>query len=135
MSHYLLLGLPDHLNVFQRHFVFQRETVGYFHGRPQGGKIGIFSLGNWDYEANFSRKPDVNSLIHINCLYSCNICQHDTRGAQVSGSLFWCHAVMSLQSTHVRSFACRSPLPNLRADCSTVGLYCATITLHLLEFT
>jgi len=27
--------------------------------------------------------------------------------AQESGSLFWCHAVLSLQFTHVRSFACR----------------------------
>jgi len=35
--------------------------------------------------------------------------------------LFWCHAVMSLYFTHIRSSVCWSrPLPNLRADCSTV---------------
>jgi len=27
-----------------------------------------------------------------------------------------------------RSFVCRGRLRNLRADCSTVGLYCVTIT-------
>jgi len=41
-----------------------------------------------------------------------------------SASLFWCHAVMKLQFTHVRSFACRGRLRNLRADCFTVRLYC-----------
>ena len=30
--------------------------------------------------------------------------------------------------THARSFACRSRLQNLRADCFAVGLYCVTIT-------
>jgi len=35
---------------------------------------------------------------------------------------------MSLQFTHVSSFACRGELRKSRADCSTVGLYCVTIT-------
>jgi len=35
---------------------------------------------------------------------------------------------MSLQFTHVPSFACRGGLRKWRADCSTVGLYCVTIT-------
>jgi len=39
--------------------------------------------------------------------------------------LFWCHAVMSLQFTHDRSFACGGTLPNLRADCSTFGIFIA----------
>jgi len=34
---------------------------------------------------------------------------------------------MSLQFTYVPSFACRSELRKSRADCSTVGLHCATI--------
>jgi len=38
-----------------------------------------------------------------------------------------CHAVMSLLFTHVPSFACRSGLRKSRADCSTVGLHCATM--------
>jgi len=44
--------------------------------------------------------------------------------------LFWCHAVMSLQFTHVPLPTCIGRLRNLRADCSTIGLYCATITLQ-----
>ena len=38
-----------------------------------------------------------------------------------------CHAVMSLQFTHVSSFACRGVLWKSRVDCSTVGLYRVTI--------
>jgi len=49
--------------------------------------------------------------------------QCSTHTAQEPGSLFLCHAVMSLQFTHVCSFACRG-----RADCSTVSSYCITIT-------
>jgi len=43
----------------------------------------------------------------IEWLYSCSefICRDDTQTVQAPGSLFWCHAVMSLQFTHVRSFA------------------------------
>jgi len=44
---------------------------------------------------------------------------HTAQGPQL-----WCHAVMSLQFTHVPSFACRGRLPNLGGDCSTVSLYC-----------
>jgi len=33
-----------------------------------------------------------------------------------------------LEFTHVPSFACTGGLRKLRADCSTVGLYCITIT-------
>jgi len=49
------------------------------------------------------------------------ICRYDTHTAQKPGSLFWCHALMTLKFTHVRSFACRGRLRNLQADCSTVG--------------
>jgi len=48
------------------------------------------------------------------------ICRYDTNTAQAPGSQLWCRAVMSLQFTHVPSFACRG---RLRTDCSTVGLY------------
>ena len=34
------LGLPDHLKLFQGHFVFQRDTVGYFHERLQWVRNG-----------------------------------------------------------------------------------------------
>jgi len=45
-----------------------------------------------------------------------------------SGSQLWCHAVMSLQFTHVPSFACRGGWRKSGADCSTVGLCCVTMT-------
>jgi len=65
------------------------------------------------------------------------ICRYDTDTAQEPGSLFWCHAMMSLQFAHVRSFACRGRLQNLLADCSTIGLYCVKITrqINLQTFT
>jgi len=44
------------------------------------------------------------------------------------GSLFWFHAVMSLQFTDVRSFSCKDWLGNQQADCIIVGLYCVTMT-------
>jgi len=52
----------------------------------------------------------------------------DNHTAQESSSLFWCHAVMRLQFARALSFACRGRLCTLLADCSTVGLYCATTT-------
>jgi len=54
-------------------------------------------------------------------------CWYETHIAQESGSQLSCHAVMSLQFTHVPSFACRGELRKSRADCSAVGLYCVTI--------
>jgi len=41
--------------------------------------------------------------------------------------MLWRHSVTSLQFTHVRSFACRGRLWNLRTGCSTFGLYYVTI--------
>jgi len=51
------------------------------------------------------------------------ISRYDTHTALEPSSLFLFHAVLSLQFTHVRSFACRDNFPNLRLDCFTVGLY------------
>jgi len=70
---------------------------------------------------------ETNNQNFLENLTSASICRYDTHTAQEPGSLFWCHAVMNLQFTHVRSFACRGSLPNLREDCFTVGFYCATI--------
>jgi len=55
----------------------------------------------WHYNC----EPDSCNLFD-----SCNdsfFCQHETHTAQESGSQLWCRAVMSLQFTHVPSFACR----------------------------
>jgi len=35
------------------------------------------------------------------------ICRYKAHAAQEPGPLFWCHAVLSLQFTHVHSFACK----------------------------
>jgi len=53
--------------------------------------------------------------------------QYDAHIARKSGSLFWCYALMSLQITPVRYYACRGGWSNLRAVCS-VRVYCVTIT-------
>jgi len=52
----------------------------------------------------------------------------DNHAAQEPGSMFWCHAMIILQFGRALSFACRGRLRTLLADCSAVGLYCATIT-------
>jgi len=52
----------------------------------------------------------------------------DNHTAQKPGSLFWCHAMMRLQFARALFFACRGRLRTLLANCSTVDLYCATIT-------
>jgi len=45
---------------------------GRGHGRPQGGKTGISPPGNSDQEAKISRKREINILIRIVCVNSCN---------------------------------------------------------------
>jgi len=54
--------------------------------------------------------------------------RYDTHTVQEPHSICYCHAVMSLQFTHVLSFSYRGRLRNFRADCSIAGLYCITIT-------
>jgi len=97
-----------------------------------GGKTGICPpCGNWDYEPNISGKTwsrHLNSDLLIWFLQWQFFCGYETHTAQESGSQLSCHAVMSLQFTHVPSFACGGGLRKWRADCSTVGLYCITIT-------
>jgi len=82
----------------------------------------------------FLENPEVGILISINWLIlamtvffaGMKLTLHQS---QVHSCLL-CHAVMSLQFTHVPSLACRGGLRKSRADCSTVGLYCVTITWH-----
>jgi len=47
------------------------------------------------------------------------------------GSLFWCHAMMRLQFTHDRSFACISRLWNVLVDCWS--LFCNNNTAVNLQ--
>jgi len=41
---HLETGLSDHLRIFQGHFVFQRDAMGYFHGPPQGRPVAKGSV-------------------------------------------------------------------------------------------
>jgi len=93
-------------------------------GVRRGGAKGAFgTLRNWDWERQFSRKDEICSSISIS---RCN--SSSSSGSGKPDSLFWCYALMSLQFTPVRSYACGGRWSNLRAVCSTVGLYCVTIT-------
>jgi len=100
-------------------------------GIRSGGQNGHFPPGNWGLGTKNFHKPEVSNLIPITWFNSCKdglFGMTLTLAAQEPGSLIWCYAVMRLQFTHVCSFACRGRLRNLRADCSTVGLYCVTVT-------
>jgi len=76
---------------------------------------GHFPPGNWDKETKIYGKPEVSSLIPIDSLNSYNdgLFAGKTLTAQESDSLFWFHALISLQFTHVRSVACRGRMRNL----------------------
>jgi len=78
----------------------------------------------------FLERPEVGIIIPINWFDSCNesFFRHETHTTQESGSQLQCHAVRSLQVIHVPFFGCRGELRKLRADFSTVGLYCVTTT-------
>jgi len=41
------------MKFFQGHFDFQRDTVGYFHGRPLGGQNGHLPTKNWTKNQTF----------------------------------------------------------------------------------
>jgi len=77
----------------------------------------------------FPEKPEVGIFIPINWFGSCS--ENFFAGMKLtlhkSQVHSLCHAVMSLQFTHVSSFACRGVLRKSRVDCSTVGLYRVTI--------
>jgi len=84
-----------------------------------GGKRVKRAFPPWDWNKapRLSRKYEVSSSIPINWLDFCNVTvfsdfRYDTDIAQQPSSLFWCHAVVSLQFTRVHSFA----WPNLGAN-------------------
>jgi len=63
------LGLPGHLKFFQGHFVFQRDTVGYFHGRPREGQIGHFPPGSWTKNQKVLENLKLASRFRLNWFY------------------------------------------------------------------
>ena len=76
-----------------------------------------------------------NFLKHLkSAAYSLNSCndsfifRYDTHTAQEPGSLVWCHAILSLQFSHVSYIACRGRLRHLGADSSKIGVHCVTVT-------
>ena len=77
-------------------------------GIPRGVQKGHFPLPerNWDYKTKISWQLEVSTLIPIHGFNSCNDCIFagmtlTPHKSEKPGSLFWCHAVMSLQFTHV----------------------------------
>jgi len=93
-----------------------------------GVKTGISPPGNWDSEPNIFSKSQVSSLIPINWLHFCNNSYFPVWHSHCPRTRFTVLMSCRLQFTHVRSFACKERLRNLRADCSTVILCCVTIT-------
>jgi len=59
--HTLTIGLTDHLKFFKGYFVFQRNTVGYFHTFMLSAFVPL--PGNWTKNQNISRKSEVSILI------------------------------------------------------------------------
>ena len=55
-------------------------------------------------------------------------CPYNTHTAQEPGSLFWCHAVISLLTVHYICYiACRGRLRDTGADNSKIGFYCVAV--------
>jgi len=118
---------PHYLDIFSVLCMCSWASAG-------GSKIGIsppLEIGTKDQ--NFFENLELAAnfgVIHLIIALTVYLSVYDTdhHTAQEPSSLFWCHAMMRLQFTRALSFACRSRLRTLLADCSTVGLYCATIT-------
>ena len=77
------------------------------HGRPRGGKQAFLplrlKLNTKILEIIWSQELSSDQLIKFlqcHCIF-----RYDTQTAQEPSSLFWCHAVGSLQFTRVHSFA------------------------------
>jgi len=103
-------------------------------GVRRGGKMGIchpleIATKNKNVFENLKLAANFRAihLIVVMTVYL-PVYDIDNHTAQEPGSLFWCHAMMRLQFARALSFACRGRLRTLLEDCSTVGLYCATIT-------
>jgi len=99
-------------------------------GVPRGGKTGIsppleIETKNKNFQESWNQQLNSDQLIKF--LQWQFMYQNDTHIARKPGSLFWYYALMSLQITPVRSYACRGRWSNLRAVCS-VCLYCVIIT-------
>ena len=94
-------------STIKRAFNYDWKGMGV---RSKGAKRLFPPLfSNWDKEPKFCSNPEVRSSIPIKLIYFLRwqfICQYDTHSAQKPGSLSWCCAVMSLQFTHIRCFAC-----------------------------
>jgi len=103
----------------------------YTHGRSQGGPNGHFPLeignSNQQFLENLKLAADFRLIYLIN-LQLQFICRYDTDTAQEPGSLFWCHAMMRLQFTHVRSFVSRKSYCKTWEHIVLFGFHCVRIT-------
>ena len=94
-----------------------------------GGNGHLLPLVIGTKNQKFLEKPEVSKSIPINCFNACN----DSLFVGITLILHKIQVhcsdvVMSSHFTHVRYFDCRDRFRNVRAYCSTVGLYCVTIT-------
>ena len=126
------LGLPGHLQFFQEHFVFLRDTVGYFHGRPQEGpNRNVPPPGNWTKKQkclenlqSASRFWITDSILAIT-FYLPVWHSHCTRAC--FAVLVWCSDELAVHSCPVLRLQTQT-LRNLQAHCSTVVLCWVTLT-------
>ena len=106
--------------------MFQCLAFPCVHGCPQGGQSGnLPPPGKWDYRNQKFLENLKSAAYSLNFCNGSFIFRYDTHTGQEPGSLLWCHALLSLQFTHVRYIACGGRLRNLSYK---IGLHCVTVT-------
>ena len=104
------------LSLFVR---FHANDVSGAWASAGAGKTGIspLEIGVKNHKFLESLNEQLISDYFILVLQRQFVFVYGTRNVQVPVSQFGCHAVMSLQFTHVHIFACRGRLRRLRVDC------------------
>ena len=121
-------SLQHHVHIRHRTDYDEQKAVAVM-GVRRGGKTGINPPGNWDYELKISGKLEISSLISINWFNSWNDSMYAsmTYCTRVRFTvLLSCSDELAVQFC---SLLClQRQVEQLGADCSTSGLYYASIT-------
>ena len=96
-------------------------------GVGRRGKMGNFPTGNWDTNEISLVSLKLIELILAMTVYFSVWHSHCAR-AKLTVLVSCRDALLVVQSCPLMSFACRGRLRNLWTDCSTIGLYCVTMT-------